>query len=382
MRRFVFAILGLLLLGASATHCEGGILKADDAAARSGQNPQIVLQPSIAVGVVAAIFVVLAASMFGMFDIQLPNAWVNRISNLSWRRAGSAGSAAVLGFTSATVVGPCVTAPLAAALLYIAQTGDAALGATLLFTLGLDQGIPLIVFGSFGSRVLPRAGQWTVYVKQAFGLVFVALAIWMATRMMPDTVLLALTAVSLIASGVVVGRFHRTETAERNMPLKTIGVGLLFFGIAVGMAAVGSPFDTSRPPSFLLTSASDATDEHVNFGNVTSPRELSEELSDVFAEGRPSIVYLTADWCISCKTVERDVLATAEVEQSARGFNLLKLDVTRLDDFKEALMRDLDVVGPPTRIFFNSASNEAPGSRLVGEISKSSFLASTQMVRR
>ncbi len=163
------------------------------AAAWSGRNLQVTLQTPVALGLLAAAFVALALSMFGVFDLALPSAVSGRLSRLSGRRFGALGAAA-MGFTSALIVGPCVTPPLAAALLYVAQTGDVARGAAALFALGLGMGLPLIAFGTFGAGILPKSGPWLVAAKQAFGVVFVALAITMVSRLVPSEVTLVLWA--------------------------------------------------------------------------------------------------------------------------------------------------------------------------------------------
>lgn len=352
-------------------------------AAWSGQNLQMVLQSPYAVGAVAVLFVVLAASMFGMFELQLPSAWVNRVAGTQYGRRGSLGGAAAIGFTSALIVGPCVTAPLAAALLYIAQTGDARLGAAALFALGLGQGIPLIAFGTLGSRALPRAGAWMEHVKRVFGFVFLAAAVWMAGRILPGPAELMLWAVLLIGAAVFIGAFDGiTRDATVAMRFrKTIGVALSMMALVLAIGAASGGSDPLRPLAHLMARAGPATRaDALVFASASSAQDLQATLAR--SQGRPSLVYFTADWCVTCKTVERNVLPAPDVVAGLRDFQLVEVDLSTLDEQNQALMRDLAVVGPPTMIFFDADRSEIAGSRLVGDVTADSLLASAALVER
>ena len=163
------------------------------------------MQTPIALGVISLVFVVLALSMFGFYDLQLPARWADRLSGSVSGKGSSIGGAALLGFGSALIVGPCVTPPLAAALLYVAQTGDLARGAAALFALGLGMGVPLLVFGTFGAGLLPKSGPWLVRIKHVFGFVLIAMAVWMLSRVTPEWLTLALWGAWLIGLGLYLG---------------------------------------------------------------------------------------------------------------------------------------------------------------------------------
>src|SRR5690606_18986582 len=216
------------------------------AAGWSGQNFQMVLQSSWTTGVIVVVFIALALSMFGLFELQLPSAWTSWIATRTGRRGGSTGSSAVLGFSSALIVGPCVTAPLAGALLYIAQTGDIALGTAALFALGLGKGLPLLVLGAFGGRALPQAGAWMEQVKRAFGLAFLATAIWLATPLLPPGADLVLWAALLIGFASyafsVILPHELVRTAGRALG----GISLIYGAILMIGAAAGAT-DPLRP---------------------------------------------------------------------------------------------------------------------------------------
>jgi len=349
------------------------------AAAWSGQNLQIVLQSPYAVIATAALFAVLAMSMFGFFEIQLPSRWVNKISSVPTSRSGSFGSTALLGFTSALIVGPCVTAPLAAALLYIAQTGNARLGAAALFSLGLGQGLPLILLGVLGGRILPRAGGWMVNIKYAFGFVFLAAAIWMASRVLPAHISLALYAITLITMSVFLGVFENSaDNTSRFRLQKAAGIVGLLYGAILFVGASSGATDPLRPLQSIFMTTSKAEAENISFTKASSATDLQEQLRLARDDGKPALVYVTAEWCVSCKTVDREVLESPDVRAALGDYHRIKIDVTTLTAANSALMRDIHVIGPPTMIFFNKNASEIPATRLVGEISTQSLLASSR----
>ncbi|PSJ58945.1 protein-disulfide reductase DsbD [Pseudaminobacter soli (ex Li et al. 2025)] len=355
------------------------------AAAWSGQNLQIALQSPYAVGTVAVIFFILALSMFGLFEIQLPSAWVNRIAGGQGGRRGSIAGAAAVGFTSALIIGPCVTAPLAAALLYIAQTGDAWLGAAALFGLGFGQGIPLIAFGTIGSRALPKTGGWMEYVKYVFGFVLLGMAVWMAARLLPPPATLALWAALAMTASVFVGAFDALgsdATAGRKLR-KGAGMALALYALILGIGAASGGNDPLHPLARLtLSQAPAAGSPALDFASVSSSAELHGAIAAASGDSKPALVYFTADWCVTCAAIERDVLPAPEVADSLSGFRRVKVDLSRFDDANRSLMRELAVVGPPTMIFFASDATEADHTRLVGEVSVDSLVASAAQASR
>ncbi|MDR6759181.1 thiol:disulfide interchange protein DsbD [Mycoplana sp. BE70] len=344
------------------------------AAAWSGQNLQIVLQSPLAIGAVAGLFVLLALSNFGLFHIQLPAAIGNRL-NGGRRKGGSVGAAALLGLSSAFLIGPCVTAPLAGALLYIARTGDVVVGALALFALGLGKGIPLIAMATIGGKALPRAGAWMENVRHVFGFLFLGTAIWLATPLVPERFVLLPWAVLALAFGVYAGAFDGLRT--------TCGLGVLARSAAVvsllwgSLLLAGFGLGASDPltPLGPLKRAVNVshTIEKADFTKIGSADRLSSLLGTAAADNRPTLVYVTADWCVTCRTIERSVLTAPDVAASLDGIRLASLDVTTLDADNSALMRSLAVVGPPTMIFFDGSKQEVHGTRLVGDITATSF---------
>lgn len=350
------------------------------AAAWSGQNLQMALQSPPMVLAISLVFTVLALSMFGLFTLQLPARWVATVERGSRGKGGSLPSAALLGFTSVLIVGPCVTAPLAGALLYVTQTGDAALGAGALFALGIGKGIPLVAFGTLGPKALPKTGPWMEIVKKGFGLVFLGAAVWMVSRLIPGPYGLALWALLLIGSGVYLGAFDviRPGAPGLRRAGKAAGLAAFVYGVILAVGAAGGSNDPLRPLGALALQAS-AT-QGLNFTTVVSEEQLTARIKA--ADGRPSLVYFTADWCVTCAVIDRGVFPDESVKAGLAGFNLIKVDISENGEAQAAVMRALRVAGPPTMIFVDAGGREIAGSRLVGDVTVKMLLDSAGMTER
>ncbi|MDO8411042.1 MAG: protein-disulfide reductase DsbD [Phenylobacterium sp.] len=355
-------------------------------AAWSGANLQMVLQSPYAIGLLSGAFVIFALSMFGAFELQLPQSWVARLSrNQPGQARPSLASSAALGFTSALIVGPCVTAPLAGALIYIAQTGDLALGAGALFALGLGKGIPLIAMGVLGPRALPRAGPWMERVKQLFGVMFLATALWLASRVLPPSVTLAMGGVLLIGLAVALGVFERQAegagVVARAAKAAALVVGLwgslLLIGAASGAESPLKPLEALAASPAAPSESSDA----VAFVTARGLPALEREVAEAVSAGQPSLVYFTADWCLSCDVIERRVFDDPGVRAELAGVRLIKADVTANDAAAQAMLRRFAAAGPPTMVFLDRRAAEAGGARQVGELSARDFLGSLAAVQ-
>lgn len=341
----------------------------------SGQNLQMLLQSPITTGAVALIFVVLALAMFGLFELQLPARWTNWIARITAAMSISKRTVAVLGFSSALIIGPCVTAPLAGALLYIAQTGDMALGATALFALGIGKGIPLIALGTVGGSILPRAGAWMESVKRVFGFAFLATAIWMASPLLPAGLDLVFWSALLVGAGTWALSIE-DATAHLRIPTRAFGTIALVYGTLLLIGAASGATDPLRPLAALTSRSAPAAEKgELEFANVTSVPELQKFLQTSKA-AEPALVYFTADWCITCRTIERSVLIDNQVHRGLDGFHLNKADLSDMDGDKIELMQQLKVAGPPTMLFFDRVAREPTGSRLVGNVTVEALLRS------
>jgi thiol:disulfide interchange protein DsbD len=328
----------------------------------SGQNLQLVLQSPYTAGLIAIIFSILALSMFGLFEIQLPSSWTNLVQKKTNVSRGGKRSASLLGFSSALIIGPCVTAPLAGALLFIAQTSNITLGAAALFALGIGKGIPLILMSTVGGSILPRAGAWMENVKRIFGFAFLGSAIWMASPLIPIGIDLLLWGV--LALGIAAFLLSETwMSLNAKIASRAIGAAALIYGatLIVGFASGG--VDPLKPLDHFGGISSKVAE--LQFDHATNTDELAAKLK---SSGKPSMVYFTADWCTTCHTIERRVLTDSTVQKALQDVNLIKVDLTHLTDEKQALMKKLNVVGPPTMLFYDVYGDERAGTRLVGDI--------------
>ncbi|MEL5876392.1 protein-disulfide reductase DsbD [Cereibacter sphaeroides] len=343
-------------------------------AALSGQNLHVALQSPTALVAVAALFGLLALSSFGAFDLALPQFVTARLGSLGQGRRGSTLGAAALGFTSALIVGPCVTAPLAGALLYIAQSGDMRLGAAALFALGLGQGVPLLVAGTLGARALPRAGVWMEAVKQVFGFVFLGMAVWLLGRILPGPVSLALWALLAIGLGLALGALEPATTLRRHLA-RGAGVAALIAAMALGLGAAAGGDDPLQPLAGL--GAAEASAEALVFAEVTD----SEAMDRALPQGAPGLIYVTAAWCVTCRTIEREVLDAPEVIAALGDRTLVKADVSDFDDASQQMLDRVQSVGPPTMIFLDRMGAEAPQTRLIGDFGADEVVASAGAAR-
>jgi len=342
----------------------------------SGENLQASLQTPLAVLAMSAVFIALALSMFGLYELQLPQSWMARLVAVAGNK-GSIGGAALLGFGSALIVGPCVTPPLAAALVYVAQTGQVLRGSLALFSLGLGMGLPLIAFGVLGARILPQAGVWLLRVKHVFGFIFVALAIWMASRVLP----VALTATAwgglCIAVGLyldVPSLFGEPSWRPGKLATATSGVLALFYGCILVIGAALSDYGPLQPliSAGLVASAPDASVG--GFQVVSNEAELDKAIDLGRKQGRGIMVDFSAAWCTECRLMERNIFAREEVQRQLAGMLLVRADLTHFDLSSKNLMQRFAVVGPPTVVFLNPDGTEIADARVVGDIGVDGFL--------
>ncbi|MDM7850869.1 protein-disulfide reductase DsbD [Pseudochrobactrum kiredjianiae] len=342
------------------------------AASWSGYNLQAALQTPYALGFMALVFVALAFSMFGYYELQLPQGWTNFFSRKTAGKGGAISGALVLGFGSALIVGPCVTPPLAAALLYVAQTGDAVRGASALFALGLGMGVPLIIFGTFGAKFLPKSGPWLNTIKQIFGVVFLGLALYMILRLLSDENAMLLLALTALACGVFLGVFDRLSAKSTVMMRleKTTGIAALIYGTLLMVGFAGGSTDPWQPLAFLQGNGTQVAQSVVAQPAkiVRTTAEYDQALSEAVASGKPVMVDFTADWCVTCKSNEK-VMKQPEYAARLGHLTLIKADITEYSDANRDLMQRFNVVGPPTLMFLEAhTATEQKQNRIIGEL--------------
>jgi thioredoxin:protein disulfide reductase len=350
-------------------------------AAWSGQNLQFALQSSAATLVIAGLFLVLALANFGLFELQLPAAISNRLSS-GGHRGGSLGGAATLGFTSAFLIGPCVTAPLAGALLYIARTGDTVVGAAALFALGIGKGIPLIAMATIGGKALPRAGAWMASIRFAFGFGFMGTAVWMISPLLPVGIVLLAWACLAVTVGIFLAQLHNEGAptgirilARSAAVLSIVWGALLLVGVGLGANDPLAPLEPLRAGPDIAATAKIKVAKS-DFGHIASTDDLRSKLAEARADDKPSLIYVTADWCITCRGIERSILPADRVSAALGGVNLLTIDMTSTTPATQQLLAALKAIGPPTMIFFDRDSREVAGTRLVGEVTVNTLTSS------
>lgn len=345
-------------------------------------NVQAALQNPWAISAFALLFVVLALSMFGFYELQLPGGLQTRLSQASAsQKGGSLGGVAVMGFLSALIVGPCMAAPLAGALLYIGQTGDPLLGGTALFVLSLGMGVPLLLIGTSAGRLLPKAGGWMEGVKAAFGVGLLLMAVWMLDRIVPAQVTMGLAGVILVISAVYLNVFERLgeHAGGWHRLWKGVGMVLLVYGVAllVGLLAGGrSLIYPLQGIAGVPAGAVAAPGAHggLEFTTVTRPEELEPLLAQAAREGQPVMLDFYADWCVSCLELERFTFTDPALQAHLAGFQLIKVDVTANDAAAKRLNQQYQVFGPPVLFFYDGAGKPRPEMTIVGFIESAPLL--------
>ncbi|WP_028240353.1 protein-disulfide reductase DsbD [Stutzerimonas azotifigens] len=321
----------------------------------------------------ALFFALFALAMFGAFELRLPQALSGPLDRLAGRtRGGSFTGAALLGALSSLLVSPCVSAPLAGALLYISASGDALGGGLKLLALGLGMGAPLVLFATGGGALLPRSGPWMLAVRNAFGVLLLAVAVWMLERVLPGPLALALW--GLLAAGVAVF-LGALELVPKRTPARLAqlaGLALLVYGLAAWVGALQGGSDPLRPLPMARAGAPAALPQD-SWVTVDTPAALDAQLAAARNAGEPLVLDWYADWCISCKVIEREVFAEADIATSLSGYRLIRFDITDSNAAQRALLDRYRLFGPPAIQFFDRGGRELEQLRVVGEIDAPAF---------
>ncbi|CAG8865481.1 Thiol:disulfide interchange protein DsbD [Pseudomonas fluorescens] len=360
-------LAGVYVLSMALVYAALGVV-----AALLGASLQAWLQQPWLLGSLAALFVLLALPMFGAFELQLPMALRDRLNRAGeGTQGGSLYGAGLLGALSGLLMGPCMTAPLAGALLFIAQSGDVLQGALVLFSLGLGMGVPLLLLVTLGNRYLPRPGAWMDRVKGLFGFVFLGMALYTLRSTLAPSLFLGLAGAWLIALAWASWPALQRLQALRALPL----LGALWGGLLlVGAAAGGSdPWQPLQPFAAGPASAQ-PTQAHDAFITVSEPEALQRELDAAKARNQWVLLDYYADWCVSCKVMEKQVFARDDVQAGLAGVHLLRLDVTSDTAASRALLQRYQVPGPPSLIWIGPGGDERRPRRITGEIDAASFL--------
>jgi thiol:disulfide interchange protein DsbD len=368
-RTRAFALSFAYVAGMSITYTAIGI-----GAALSGNLLSAALQNPWVLSAFAAVFVLLSLSMFGLYELQLPSGFHAKVTATSSRfKGGHFGAVVLMGVFSAAIVSPCVAAPLAGALLYISQTRDVVLGGIALFAMSVGMGVPLILVGVFEGAFLPKSGHWMKSVKHFFGVLLLAVAIWIVSPVLPPAAQMLAWAALLIGSAMVLRAIDplppEAGTAARLW--KGVGFLALLAGSALAIGALSGSRDLLRPLAGL-TAGGERGAQPVQFRRI---RNLVELETAVQAAGKPVMLDFYADWCVSCKEMEAFTFTDAKVQAKLEGLLLLQVDVTANSPEDKALLRRFSLFGPPGIIFFDRQGREIQGLRVIGYQPADRFLA-------
>jgi len=368
------------VMGMSLTYSAAGV-----AAGLSGAMLSVALQNAWVLGGFALVFVALSLSMFGFYELQLPNSIQSKLSKETGHlRGGHLASVFGMGALSALIIGPCVAAPLAGALLYISQTRDVVLGAAALFSMALGMGIPLLILGASAGAFLPKAGPWMESVKRFFGVLLLGVAIWLISPVIPAAIHMLMWAALLIISAIYLNAIDSLPTGSSGSRkfLKGIGIISLLLGIALLVGVLSGGRDILQPLDKInLTSISGNNtnktniieSKHLPFQRVSSLTELNKRIAE--SQNKYVMLDFYADWCISCKEMERFTFTDPEVKNRLGDVVLLQVDVTEGTADDEALLKYFKLFGPPGILFFDPSGREIYDARTIGYQNNKEFLA-------
>jgi thiol:disulfide interchange protein DsbD len=349
------------------------------AAAMAGAQLQAFFNQPWVLALFAGVFILLALGMFGLYDLQMPNALQSRLASVSGRqRSGTVVGAFVMGALSSLIVTACVAPALIAALSWMAKTGDVLTGGTALFAMSLGMGAPLLAVGAAQGKFLPKAGPWMVAIKGAFGFMFIGLAIYMLSRVLPGVVSLLLWAGLAVLGGVFMGGMT-TLAPDAGITRKLgKGFGLLaiFYGLVLFFGALAGGTNPLKPlASVNLGGGIDAGEQHLGFKRIKTVADLDRELAAAAASGRSAMLDFYADWCVTCIEMEEYTFIRPEVQAALANTVTLQADVTKNDAEDRALLKRFGVFGPPWIIFFDEHGKERDGYDVVGFMSAEEFAA-------
>ena len=363
-----FALSVSYVLGMALTYAIAGV-----ASAAAGKEVQAMFQQWWVIALFAAVFFALALSMFGVFTVQMPASFQSRLAELSNRQsAGTFGGVALMGALSALIVTTCVAPVLVGALLVISQTGAVARGGAALFAAGIGMGTPLLVVGASAGRLLPKPGPWMDLVKKLFGVLMLAVAVWMLARIVPGPVALALWSVPALILAWLLWSGIR-ERSALVWGLRVAGVVAAVYGLTL---LAGSALGGTDPLSPIPGAAKAVPT--LTFREIHSVADLDREVTQAQAQGRSVLVDFSADWCTSCKEMERYTFTDPTVQAALSQTVLLRANVTQNDADDQALLRHFGIFGPPTIAFYGTDGRERSAYRVVGYMNAEAFVARTR----
>ena len=362
------------VLAMALTYAVIGVL-----AVLAGVNVQAAAQNVWIITIFCLVFIALAMSMFGFYEIQLPAGIQSRLTRIcNSKEGGTLSGVAIMGAVSAIIVGPCVAPPLVGALAYISQSGDEVLGGLALFAMGMGMGVPLLIIGSSAGTLLPRAGAWMETIKKVFGVGLLALAIWFLARVVSPAVELYLWGALLIISAIYIGALDELEkTSSWPRLWKGLGLIMLIYGTLLVIGASSGSTSVFKPLTGVMVSSTQGPGkEHaLSFKRIKSVTDLENELQQASVTGKTVMLDFYADWCIECIRMESNTFPDPKVQAALENVLLLQADVTKNDEQDKALLKNFGIYGPPATLFFGQDKQERTNYRFYGYAGPEEFTA-------
>ncbi len=360
-----FSLSLAYVLGMSITYAIAGVL-----VAAIGQNIQAALQTPLTIGLFSFIFILLALSMFGFYELKLPESWQTRLTLMSRKHHnGATISAAIMGALSTLILSPCVTAPMVGALSFIASSGNTLIGGTSLLAMGLGMGTPLLLIGTSLSKLLPKQGSWMLVVKHGFGIALLGVAIYLLNRILPPTIIMILWASLCIIPAIFFGALNPKPVNNVAIFFKGLGLILFLWGILI---LVGAAMGNTSPiiPLAINRNLPANASEQPHYQLVYTIDDIKNAIST--NKGKPIMLDFYADWCTSCQIMEKGLFKDPTVLKALQHVLWLKADVTANDDKAVKLQKHYGVFAPPTFIFLDKSGKEK--ARLLGEVDEKKLI--------
>jgi thiol:disulfide interchange protein DsbD len=371
--RKAFSLSLTYVLGMAGAYAVAGMI-----VALAGKSVQIALQKPWVIAFFSLLFILLALSLFGLFELRMPRRLQQRLTNRTNKiTSGTYAGAFVMGVFSTLIVSPCVSAPLVGVLAYIANSGDVFLGAVALLSLGLGMGIPLLLLGASAGKLLPKAGKWMETVKHIMGFMMLALAVWILSRILPGSAILFLWSLLAIAVALFIRQMQRSNVIWRKLH-EGLGLLLLSYGFILMAGAI---IGRSDPLYILQKAPATLAAADLQISVVKSMADLEQQLALAKRRHQQVILDFYADWCVACVHMDRAVFTRPEIKAALAKFVLLRADVTQDNAFDEALLQRYHVVAPPTLIFLNAEGVSFRKHEIVGEVDSKQFLADLERFR-
>lgn len=366
------------VLAMACTYAVAGVL-----AGYLGAELQAFMQSPWILIIFSLIFVGLALSLFGCFELKLPEKWTNYLIHISQKqRAGSYLGVFVMGILATLIVSPCVTPPLVGALSYITHTGNSVLGGLALFVMGLGMGVPLLIIGASMGQWLPRAGSWLERVKAVFGVLLLATALGLMSRILPGPMVILLFGFLFIGCSVFLNTFDRDSKKTIARLEQTLGIILLVYGTALIWGAAKGNSELLAPlRSPVVVGSSANQPARLLFHQVTTEAELNDQLNAAKQQKQPVMIDVTADWCVSCARMKDSTFVNSDVIAALKPYRLLQIDMSKPSPELQAMLTTWHIIAPPTLIFINAEGTEQKSARLVGEVSAKTLVATITAIQ-